>query len=63
MNPKRSIREKFRLQKVGVTKVFCIVIVVFNFDFGHFLETLLQCHLELNIEEQNFGLGMINRGP
>ena len=38
INPKRCIREKFRLQKVGVTKVFLLVKVVSNFDFGHFLE-------------------------
>ena len=38
INPKRCIREKFRLQKVGVTKVFLLVKVVSDFDFGHFLE-------------------------
>ena len=38
INPKRCIREKFHLQKVGVTKVFLLVKVVSDFDFGHFLE-------------------------
>ena len=38
INPKRCIREKFGLQKVGVTKVFLFVKVVSDFDFGHFLE-------------------------
>ena len=35
---KWCIREKFRLQKVGVTEVFLLVKVVSDFDFGHFLE-------------------------
>ena len=38
INPKRCIREKFCLQKVGVTKVFLLVKVVSDFDFGHLLE-------------------------
>ena len=38
ISPKRFIREKFRLQKVGVTEVFLLVKVVSDFDFGHFLE-------------------------
>ena len=38
ISPKRFIREKFCLQKVGVTEVFLLVKVVSDFDFGHFLE-------------------------
>ena len=38
INPKRGIREKFCIQKVGVTKVFLLVKMVSDFDFGHFLE-------------------------
>ena len=38
ISPKRFIREKFRLQKVGVTEVFLWVKVVSDFDFVHFLE-------------------------
>ena len=38
ISPKWCNREKFRLQKVGVTEVFFRVKVVSNFDFGHFLE-------------------------
>ena len=38
ISPKRFIREKFRLQKVGVTKVFFISKSGTDFDFDHFLE-------------------------
>ena len=38
ISPKRFIREKFRLQKVGVTEVFLLVKVVSDFDFGPFWE-------------------------
>ena len=35
---KWCIREKFRHQKLGVTKGFFILKVVSDFDFDHFLE-------------------------
>ena len=38
ITPKWWDREKFHLQKVGVTEVFLLVKVVSDFDFGHFLE-------------------------
>ena len=49
ISPKRFIREKFGLQKVGVTEVFLLVKVVSDFDFGHFLENWLQRHLVGNV--------------
>ena len=52
ISPKRFIREKFRLQKVGVTEVFLLVKVVSDFDFGHFLEKWLQRHLGPNSSEE-----------
>ena len=41
INPKRCIREKFHLQKAGVTKVFFLVKVESDFDFGHLVGKLL----------------------
>ena len=38
-NFKTQIRDKFRLQKLGVTKV------LFDFDFGYFWRYWLQRHL------------------
>ena len=60
ITPKRFIREKFRLQKVGVTEVFLWVKVVSDFDFGHFLKKWSQRHLDRNIEEKNFHVGIIS---
>ena len=42
---KWCIWDKFRLQKLGVTKGFFKVKVLSDFDFGHFLRNWLQRHL------------------
>ena len=57
ISPKRFIREKFRLQKVGVTEVFLWVKVVSDFDFVHFLEKWLQRHLESKLWGEKFSSG------
>ena len=40
--PKRSIREKFHLQNLGVAEVFFCLKVLSTFYFDHFFEQLLQ---------------------
>ena len=57
ISPILCIQEKFRLQKVGVTKVFFIVKVVSDFDFGHFLEKISQRHLETKVLGTKFWSG------
>ena len=49
---KWCIVEKFRPQKLGVTKGFFIRKVVSDFDFDHFLENWLQRHLGPNSSEK-----------
>ena len=49
---KWCIAEKFRPQKLGVTKGFLILKVVSDFDFNHFLEKWLQRHLGPNSSEK-----------
>ena len=48
---KWCIVEKFRPQKLGVTKGFFILKVVSDFDFDHFLEKWSQHHLWPNISK------------
>ena len=54
---KWCIVEKFRPQKVGVTKGFFILKVVSDFDFDHFLEKWSQRHLVGVLSGKKFSSG------
>ena len=54
---KWCIVEKFRPQKLGVTKGFFILKVVSDFDFDHFMEKWLQRHLVRVLSGQKFSSG------
>ena len=59
---KWCIAEKFRPQKLGVTKGFFILKVVSDFDFDHFLEKWLQRHLVPVLSGQKFSSGLFQYG-
>ena len=54
---KWCIVEKFRPQKLGVTKGFFILKVVSDFDFDHFLEKWSQRHLVGVLSGKKFSSG------